>query len=70
MAIRTDPENTEYVCHKGVEKKIEDFDPKSAETIELQSSETKEKLQTDTAFKLENAINDKQVGKREEPRLA
>lgn len=54
FVIRTDPKSCDYTLVSGVEKRIEEFDPKDAEVREVPDSETRQKLDTNAFFKLEN----------------
>lgn len=53
IVITTDPKNCKYVCTKGVREKVESFDVKDAETLELLDEEEREKIRLDPMKKLE-----------------
>jgi hypothetical protein len=57
--IQTDPENRTFKCVAGCRRKIKEFDAKSAGTIEFNTKETRERMDEDAFFKLENLEDDK-----------
>lgn len=68
MAMRTDPQNTAYVCVEGIRKAVTDYEP-GTEQIQLQTAEEKEKLLEDPFYKLEHDQKDLQQKQDDEPRL-
>ncbi|CBZ55287.1 GH23000, related [Neospora caninum Liverpool] len=57
IVITTDPKNAEYICSKGVRRKIETFDCKDAETLVLSGAEEREKMRLDPMFKLDEQVS-------------
>eukprot|EP00922_Rhytidocystis_sp_ex-Travisia-forbesii_P070817 GHVS01105727.1.p1 GENE.GHVS01105727.1~~GHVS01105727.1.p1 ORF type:complete len:352 (+),score=70.05 GHVS01105727.1:636-1691(+) len=53
IAVQTNPKTTEYELVEGLRQKIEEFSAKDAETIELISTEEKEKRKNDPMYRLE-----------------
>ncbi|PHJ18772.1 nuclear family protein [Cystoisospora suis] len=53
LAITTDPKACRYVCTKGLREKIESFDVRDAETIELLDEEEREQIRLDPMKNLE-----------------
>eukprot|EP00918_Siedleckia_nematoides_P106726 GHVU01232825.1.p1 GENE.GHVU01232825.1~~GHVU01232825.1.p1 ORF type:complete len:319 (+),score=55.60 GHVU01232825.1:124-1080(+) len=53
LAIQTDPQNADYVLTQGLRRKIETYDPKDAETIELPDKEEIDRRKADAMYKLE-----------------
>nr|PIM00641.1 nuclear protein-like family protein [Toxoplasma gondii COUG] len=53
VAITTDPKNAEYVCSRGVRRKVEAFDAADAETLSLPGVEEREKMHLNPMLKLE-----------------
>jgi coiled-coil domain-containing protein 130 len=59
IVIRTDPKNCDYEIVSGARRKEEGFSAESAETIDLNQAEVKEKLATDTFYRMEHEQDDK-----------
>eukprot|EP00922_Rhytidocystis_sp_ex-Travisia-forbesii_P070814 GHVS01105724.1.p1 GENE.GHVS01105724.1~~GHVS01105724.1.p1 ORF type:complete len:355 (+),score=63.54 GHVS01105724.1:111-1175(+) len=53
IAIQTNPKTAEYELVEGLRRKIEEFSSKDAETIELMSTEEKDKRRNDPMYRLE-----------------
>lgn len=68
IVIQTDPKNCEYVIIKGARKKIEEYDPEDAETLELPADEDRSKL-VDPFYRLEHQEEDLKKKKEAEPIL-
>eukprot|EP00899_Mesostigma_viride_P002753 jgi/Mesvir1/12479/Mv10239-RA.1 len=63
IVVQTDPKNCEYVVVKGAERKTETFEASDAQTIELLSSEEKDRIRNDAFRKVEHAAEDKRVAR-------
>lgn len=59
FVIRTDPKNSDYEFVEGIKRIESTPTPASAETIELHDDDTKQRLETDALFALENKEMDK-----------
>jgi coiled-coil domain-containing protein 130 len=73
IVIKTDPQNSEYICEEGIRKCADTWSAKDTETIELRDSETRAKMQVDPMFRLEQTAEtseDKARGKAVKERLA
>mmetsp|Transcript_88874 Transcript_88874/g.157447 ORF Transcript_88874/g.157447 Transcript_88874/m.157447 type:complete len:309 (+) Transcript_88874:57-983(+) len=70
LVIRTDPQNDDYALEEGLVRKVESWDNKDSETIELVDPETRRQMSLDPMFKAEKTIRDKQREKSEKERLA
>jgi len=70
FVIRTDPKNDDYELAEGLVRKVETWDSKDSETIELVDPETRRQMNLDPMFKAEKTIRDKQREKTEKQRLA
>lgn len=68
IVIQTDPKNCEYVIISGARRKIEEYDPEDAETLELPADDDKGKL-VDPFYRLEHQEEDLRKKKEDEPVL-
>lgn len=70
FVIRTDPKNDDYELAEGLRKKVEVWDNKDSETIELADPETKRRMQSDPMFRVEKTLRDLQKERSDKERLA
>jgi len=68
--IRTDPKNDDYALVEGLRRKVETWDPKDAETLELPDQETRRQMDLDPMFKVEKTVRDMSKEKSTKQRLA
>ncbi|KAJ1972022.1 hypothetical protein H4R35_004913 [Dimargaris xerosporica] len=69
FVIQTDPQNAEYVVTEGARRKIETWDPKDAEVIELTGDDTKQRLAKDAFARLEHHVADRKKAHAAETEL-
>merc|ERR1712224_188052 len=72
IVIKTDPQNSEYICEEGIRRCADTWSAKDTETIELRDSETRAKMQVDPMFRLEQTAQtseEKATGKAIKERL-
>ncbi|KAJ1983918.1 Protein saf4 [Dimargaris verticillata] len=69
FVIQTDPQNAEYVVTKGARCKIETWDPKDAQVIELTGDDTKQRLASDSFARLEHHVTDRKKAHAAETEL-
>eukprot|EP00922_Rhytidocystis_sp_ex-Travisia-forbesii_P012825 GHVS01019272.1.p1 GENE.GHVS01019272.1~~GHVS01019272.1.p1 ORF type:complete len:443 (+),score=84.68 GHVS01019272.1:200-1330(+) len=69
IAVQTNPKTTEYELVEGLRMKLEEFSAKDAETIELVSTEEKQKRETDPMYRLEATTAAKEKTKGEAARI-
>mmetsp|Transcript_58065 Transcript_58065/g.119968 ORF Transcript_58065/g.119968 Transcript_58065/m.119968 type:complete len:277 (+) Transcript_58065:126-956(+) len=60
LVIRTDPKNDDYELAEGLRRKIEAWDSKDSETLELVDPETRRQMEADPMFRVEKTIRDMQ----------
>jgi coiled-coil domain-containing protein 130 len=65
----TDPKGCDYVLQKGGRRKEESYSAESAETIEFQDKEEREKIAADPFQLLEHLVDDKNKAAKEHDRL-
>jgi len=70
FVIRTDPKNDDYELAEGLRRKVETWDTKDTETIELVDPETRSKMQSDPMFRAEKTIRDAKKERSDKERLA
>lgn len=69
FVIRTDPKNSDYALVEGLRRKVETWDAKDSETLELEAPETRNKMEADAMFKVEKTLRDKQRERSDKERL-
>ena len=67
IEIHTDPKHAEYIIVSGARKRVEDFSASDAQTLEFNSAQEKEKLESDAFYKLEHGIKDVEKAKEAAP---
>eukprot|EP01066_Platyproteum_vivax_P003678 Platyproteum_vivax@DN1462_c0_g1_i1.p1 len=60
FVITTDPQKSEYILTEGLERKIETWNAKDAEQIELLEDEDRQRMRADPMYKLEKTTEDKE----------
>eukprot|EP00930_Biecheleria_cincta_P005300 TRINITY_DN106220_c0_g1_i1.p1 TRINITY_DN106220_c0_g1~~TRINITY_DN106220_c0_g1_i1.p1 ORF type:complete len:316 (+),score=62.32 TRINITY_DN106220_c0_g1_i1:126-1073(+) len=70
LAVRTDPKNDDYFLEEGLRRKVDVWDSKDSETIELLDPETNRQMAADPLFRVEKTLRDRQKEKSEKERLA
>lgn len=69
LHILSDPQNTEYVCLRGLRRKVEKWEPSPEETgqLHIPTDEEKQKLAEDAFFKVEHDHKDEDKLKKAVP---
>lgn len=67
--IRTDPKNDDYELAEGLRRKVETWDAKDSETIELVDPETRRKMNNDPMFRVEQTVRNVKKEKSDKERL-
>eukprot|EP00931_Biecheleriopsis_adriatica_P103209 TRINITY_DN78073_c0_g1_i1.p1 TRINITY_DN78073_c0_g1~~TRINITY_DN78073_c0_g1_i1.p1 ORF type:complete len:315 (-),score=65.56 TRINITY_DN78073_c0_g1_i1:74-1018(-) len=70
LVIRTDPQNDDYALVEGLRRKVETWQSKDSETIELVDPETRRQMSADPMFRVEKTVRDKQRERSDKERLA
>eukprot|EP00439_Symbiodinium_sp_Y106_P077912 s200_g16.t2 len=70
LVIRTDPKNDDYELAEGLRRKIEAWDSKDSETLELVDPETRRQMEADPMFRVEKTIRDMQKERNDKARLS
>merc|ERR1712187_1021430 len=70
LVIRTDPKNCDYELVEGLRRKVETWEAKDSETMELHDPETRRQMQNDPMFKAEKTIRDLRKEKSDKERLS
>lgn len=70
FVIRTDPKNDTYDLTEGLRRKVEVWEAKDSETIELRDPETKRQMESDPMFRAEKTMRDKNRERSLKERLA
>ncbi|CAE7939894.1 CCDC130 [Symbiodinium necroappetens] len=70
LVIRTDPKNDDYELAEGLRRKIEAWDSKDSETLELVDPETRRQMEADPMFRVEKTTRDMQKERNDKARLS
>lgn len=70
FVIRTDPKNDDYELAEDLRKKVEIWDNKDSETLELNDPETRRRMDADPMFRVEKTLRDLQKERSDKERLA
>ncbi|CAE7234742.1 CCDC130 [Symbiodinium natans] len=70
LVIRTDPKNDDYELAEGLRRKVEVWDNKDSETLELADPESRRRMDADPMFRVEKTLRDKQKERTDKARLS